>query len=171
MWWRGRPTIISRSRATNRGWKAQSPCCSKRAATLFSSRSRRPIMAASRRGAFGAVRRSMATLTPQRRAGLSDRNREIALGITSRTPQEASPQRVLAVNRDHWSIESVHHIIDWNYDEDPCQIRTGFGPENVTRPRRFAVGILKSCRNPRNPSLRGCANSRSGRVSSSTTCA
>ena len=71
-------------------------------------------------------------------------SREIALGITSRTPQDASPQRLLAVNRGHWSIESVHYIIDWNYDEDRSQIRTGFGPENITRLRRFAVGILKS---------------------------
>ena len=41
-------------------------------------------------------------------------SREIALGITSRTPQEASPKRVLAVNRGHWGIESVPYIIDWN---------------------------------------------------------
>ena len=66
------------------------------------------------------------------------------MGITSRTPQEASPQRVLAVNRGHWSIESVHYIIDWNYDEDRNRIRKGSGPENITRLRRFAVGILKS---------------------------
>ncbi len=69
---------------------------------------------------------------------------EIALGITSRTPQQASPERLLAVNRGHWGIESVHYIIDWNYDEDRSRIRTGFGPENITRLRRFAVGILKS---------------------------
>jgi len=75
-------------------------------------------------------------------------SREIALGITSRTPQEASPQRLLAVNRGHWSIESVHYIIDWNYDEDRSRIRTGFGPENITRLRRFAVGILKSFQKP-----------------------
>ncbi len=74
--------------------------------------------------------------------------REIALGITSRTPQQASPQRVLAVNRGHWSIESVHYIIDWHYDEDRSRIRTGFGPENITRLRRFAVGILKSFQKP-----------------------
>lgn len=73
-----------------------------------------------------------------------EHSREIVLGMTSRTPQEASPQRVLAVNRGHWSIESVHYIIDWNYDEDRSRIRTGFGPENVSRLRRFAVGILKS---------------------------
>ena len=75
-------------------------------------------------------------------------SREIALGLTSRTPQEASPQRVLAVNRGHWSIESVHYITDWNYDEDRSRIRTGFGPENVSRLRRFAVGILKSFQKP-----------------------
>ena len=55
---------------------------------------------------------------------------------------------MLAVNRGHWSIESVHYIIDWNYDEDRSQIRTGFGPENITRLRRFAVGILKSFQKP-----------------------
>jgi predicted transposase YbfD/YdcC len=55
-----------------------------------------------------------------------------ALGVTSRTPQQASPQRLLAINRGHWAIESVHYIIDWNYDEDRSRIRTGFGPENIT---------------------------------------
>jgi len=77
-----------------------------------------------------------------------ERRCETALGITSRTPQHASPQRVLAVNRGHWSIESVHHILDWNYDEDRSTIRTGFGPENITRLRRFAVGILKFFQQP-----------------------
>ena len=73
---------------------------------------------------------------------------EIALGLTSRTPLEASPQRLLAINRGHWAIESVHYLIDWNYDEDRSRIRTGFGPENITRLRRFAVGILKSFQKP-----------------------
>ena len=74
---------------------------------------------------------------------------EIALGITSRTPRQASPQRVLQVNRGHWAIESIHYIIDWNYDEDRSRIRTGFGPQNITRLRRFAVGVLKSLQKPR----------------------
>ena len=73
-----------------------------------------------------------------------ERSLDSALGITSRTPQEASPQRVLEINRGHWTIESIHYIIDWNYDEDRSRIRTGFGPENITRLRRFAVGVLKS---------------------------
>jgi predicted transposase YbfD/YdcC len=76
------------------------------------------------------------------------RSSELALGLTSRTPQEASPQRLLAVNRGHWAIESVHYLLDWNYDEDRGHIRTGFGPENITRLRRFAAGILKSFQKP-----------------------
>jgi len=34
--------------------------------------------------------------------------------------------------------------IDAIYDEDRSQIRTGHGPVNMTRMRRFAVGLLKS---------------------------
>jgi hypothetical protein len=70
---------------------------------------------------------------------------EIAYGITSRPPEQADPQRVLATNRGHWSIEnSCHYIIDWNYDEDRSRIRTGNGPENITRLRRFGISIIKS---------------------------
>ncbi|MGH8549751.1 MAG: ISAs1 family transposase, partial [Methylococcales bacterium] len=71
-------------------------------------------------------------------------SRETALGITSQTPHQASAQQVLAFNRGHWAIESTHYIIDWNYDEDRSRIRVGHGPENITRLRRFAIGILKS---------------------------
>lgn len=35
-------------------------------------------------------------------------------------------------------------IIDWNYDEDRSRIRTGHGPQNMTRLRRFAAGLFKS---------------------------
>lgn len=79
------------------------------------------------------------------------RSREIALEVTSRTPHQASPQRVLAVNRGHWAIERVQYLLDWSSDEDRSRIRTGFGPENMSRLRRFAVGILKSFQNPTQP--------------------
>ena len=73
------------------------------------------------------------------------RSCEIAYGITSRTAEQADPQRILNVNRGHWTIEnSCHYIIDWNYDEDRSRIRTGYGPENITRLRRFAIGVIKS---------------------------
>lgn len=70
---------------------------------------------------------------------------ETAYGITSRTPDQADAQCILKTNRNHWCIEnSCHYIIDWNYDEDRSRIRTGHGPENITRLRRFAVGLIKS---------------------------
>jgi predicted transposase YbfD/YdcC len=67
---------------------------------------------------------------------------ETTYGITSR--REANPERLLTINRGHWTIESCHYMLDWNYDEDRGRIRTGYGPENITRLRRFAIGIIKS---------------------------
>jgi predicted transposase YbfD/YdcC len=70
---------------------------------------------------------------------------DIACAITSRTPEEANAQRLLDINRGHWSIEnSCHYILDWNFDEDRSRIRTGYGPENISRLRRFAIGVIKA---------------------------
>ncbi len=70
---------------------------------------------------------------------------DFAYGVTSKTPDLADAKQVLQDNRGHWCIENkCHYIIDWNYDEDRSRIRTGYGPENITRLRRFAVGIIKS---------------------------
>jgi len=70
---------------------------------------------------------------------------ENAYGITSAPTKLAAPAKVLSTNRRHWGIEnSCHYVIDWNFNEDRSRIRTGNGPENITRIRRFAVGLLKS---------------------------
>jgi predicted transposase YbfD/YdcC len=72
-------------------------------------------------------------------------SRVVAYGITSKTPQKATAEQVLRDNRQHWTIEnSCHYILDWTFDEDRCRISKGFGPENITRLRRFAIGLLKS---------------------------
>lgn len=69
---------------------------------------------------------------------------EKVYGITSQSADDASPEDILRVNRGHWCIEnSCHYILDWNFDEDRSRIRTGNGPENMTRLRRFAITILK----------------------------
>jgi len=102
---------------------------------------------------------------PQCRSGLrhgAPRNREEArktstetvFGLTSHTPQTADAACLLAYIRGHWAIEhSCHYILDWNWDQDRCTIRTGrsaatkaagHGPENLTALRRFAIGIIKS---------------------------
>jgi predicted transposase YbfD/YdcC len=72
-------------------------------------------------------------------------SQELAYGITSKTPEKANAAQVLSENRKHWSIEnSCHYVIDWNYDEDRSRIAKGYGPENITRLRRFAIGLIKS---------------------------
>lgn len=69
---------------------------------------------------------------------------ETAYGVTSVPARLASPAKVLRTNREHWCIENkCHYIIDWNFNEDRSRIRTANGPENMTRLRRFAVGLLK----------------------------
>lgn len=68
----------------------------------------------------------------------------LAWGITSKTPDHASAADILRDNRQHWCIEnSCHYIIDWNYHEDRSRISKGYGPENMTRLRRFAVSLIK----------------------------
>ncbi len=70
---------------------------------------------------------------------------EIAYGLTSQKPDQADAGCILSINRGHWVIEnSCHYILDWNFDEDRSRIRTGYGPENITRLRRFAISIIKS---------------------------
>lgn len=73
------------------------------------------------------------------------KSQDVAYGITSKPSDRANPEHVLNDNRGHWTIEnSCHYILDWNYDEDRSRIRTGHGPENMTRLRRFAIGLIKS---------------------------
>ena len=47
---------------------------------------------------------------------------------------------MLAFNHGRWTVGSR---LDWNRDEDCQRIRTGYGPENMTRLRRFAIGLAK----------------------------
>jgi predicted transposase YbfD/YdcC len=77
---------------------------------------------------------------------------EIAYGITSRTAEQADPQRVLATNRGHWCIEnSCHYIIDWNYHEDAA----GYKPAMARKISRACAALPLASSNPK-----GCAASR-----------
>jgi hypothetical protein len=66
-------------------------------------------------------------------------------GRTSGSSEVTLELTYIVINdRGHWAIKSCHYRIDWNYDEDRSRIRTGYGLENITRLRRFALGVLKS---------------------------
>ncbi|MGH6853043.1 ISAs1 family transposase [Paraburkholderia sp.] len=54
---------------------------------------------------------------------------EIAYFVTSLTRDEASPERLLAVTREHWAIENtLHYVRDVSLNEDRCRVRAGARP-------------------------------------------
>ena len=71
---------------------------------------------------------------------------EIAYGITSLTPEKASPQRLLDLNRMHWGIEnSLHWVRDETFREDRSQIKTGNAPRVMATLKNLAITILRRC--------------------------
>jgi len=69
---------------------------------------------------------------------------EVAYGLTSLTPQKASPEQVLGFNRGHWQIENrLHHVRDMTYDEDRSQVRRGVRPHVMATLRNTAISLLR----------------------------
>jgi len=64
-----------------------------------------------------------------------------------------SSKRFSEAVRGHWSIESMHWILDVNFREDDSRTRERTLGNNLSWLRRFAVTLLK--RHPVNDSLRG----------------
>ena len=67
-------------------------------------------------------------------------------------PVAAADERLLALNRGHWTVEATHHILDCCWDEDRCRIRTGHparrhSPERAVRnPTLTALSAKKRFR-------------------------
>lgn len=62
--------------------------------------------------------------------------------ITSLPVAEASPERLLALNRAHWEIENkLHHVRDVSMDEDRCRVRKG--ARALSGVRNAALGIIR----------------------------
>lgn len=69
---------------------------------------------------------------------------EVVFGITSLAPELASPQRLLELNRGHWSIEnSLHYVRDVTFAEDLSQIRTKTAPHVMASLRNLAISLLR----------------------------
>lgn len=71
------------------------------------------------------------------------RETEVVYGLTSLTPEDASPARLLTLNRGHWAIENRSHSVrDRAYDEDRQQIRRYHGPHVMATLRNVAMNLL-----------------------------
>ena len=64
-----------------------------------------------------------------------------------------SGKRFVEAVRSHWSIESMHWVLDVTFREDDHRTREGAMANNLSWLRRFAVSILKQ--HPLKDSLRG----------------
>lgn len=64
-------------------------------------------------------------------------------GFTSLTPQQASPERLLALIREHWAIENrLHWRRDVTLQEDHCQVRKGVAPRVLAVLNSFVLGLF-----------------------------
>jgi hypothetical protein len=69
---------------------------------------------------------------------------EVVYLITSLSPEQASPERLLALNRGHWEIENrLHFVRDVTFGEDLSQIRKGAGPRMMATLRNLAISLLR----------------------------
>lgn len=69
---------------------------------------------------------------------------EVVYGVTSLSPQQASPDRLLELVRGHWHIENQSHWVrDVTFDEDRSQVRSGHIPQLMAALRNTAIGLLR----------------------------
>lgn len=82
------------------------------------------------------TRRVTLTATGQTRA-------ETVYLITTLSPAQASPQRLLALLRGHWHIENrLHYVRDVTFGEDRSRLRTGAAPQIVAAFRNLAITLI-----------------------------
>lgn len=69
---------------------------------------------------------------------------ETVYGITSLSADDASPEKILSLNRGHWKIEnSSHYVRDVTYREDFSNIHKGSGPLVMTTLRNLVISLFR----------------------------
>ena len=66
---------------------------------------------------------------------------EISCYLSSKN---TSAEELLKYTRNHWQIESMHHILDVTYDEDRCRLLSKRAQENMNIFRKMGVSIHKN---------------------------
>src|SRR5579884_3212432 len=68
---------------------------------------------------------------------------EVVYLITTLSPAKASPERLLELNRGHWSIENrSHYVRDVTFGEDRSRLRTGNAPQIMAALRNLAITLI-----------------------------
>jgi predicted transposase YbfD/YdcC len=67
-----------------------------------------------------------------------------ALGMTSLTADQASPEHLATYVRTHWAIENkIHWVRDVTYSEDASRVRTRSRPRVMATLRNLAIGLIR----------------------------
>jgi len=70
---------------------------------------------------------------------------DVRFAVTSYGPEEADPERLLELARDHWSIENgQHYRRDRTQDEDRCPVRDTTTARNLSLFRSLAIFLFKA---------------------------
>jgi predicted transposase YbfD/YdcC len=69
---------------------------------------------------------------------------EVVYGVTSLRPEQAPPERLLALVRGQWQIENKSHWVrEVTFDEDRSQVRCGNIPQVMAALRNTTIGLLR----------------------------
>lgn len=79
--------------------------------------------------------------------------------ITSETScylssKNASAEELLSYTRNHWQIESMHHILDVTFNEDRCKLLTQKAQENINIFRKMGVSVHKNYLNDKKQTVK-----------------
>jgi hypothetical protein len=88
---------------------------------------------------------------------------ETVYGLSSLPAQSATPARLLALSRGHWTIENrLHWVREVTFDEDRSRVRKGAGAQVMASIRNLAISLLRIAgARYIAPALRRCARSDS----------
>lgn len=74
---------------------------------------------------------------------------EVSYAITSLTSQQASPEQLMILLREHWKIENnLHRTRDMAFDEDRSTIRKDSAPEVMAALRNIVIQIAQKITKP-----------------------
>ena len=83
-------------------------------------------------------------LTRTRKQGEKEEH-ETVYGLTSLSPVQAGPERLLSLVRGHWHVENKsHHVRDTTFDEDRSQVRSGSIPQVMAALRNACIGMMRA---------------------------
>ena len=69
------------------------------------------------------------------------KTQEISCYLSSKSE---SAEKLLSYTRNHWKIESMHHILDVSYNKDMCRLYSKKAQENMNILRKIGIGIHKN---------------------------